>query len=301
MLSVWIKTAGIILAIAIGYVMKRTGSLPESSAKVLSKLTINVMLPCVFICNLNGLTFFFFFLAAVLWGFGVDLILVSAAVISAYKKPKETVFVMMYCVPGFNISSFALPVAQIFTSDYEVAAIIMFNIPITFFFYVITPILIRILTAGEHKISFRRAGKDFLKNIPAVVSIGMLLLSILHLSFPDEVVTALRPLANANAAVALLAMGILFEFPRRLPRDNIRAMMIRTAVIISAAALAGFDLISFGSVRKVMIIAMFAPLPSGGPAVALTQGYEGSKVAFGASTSLIVSIISMSIVCSILF
>ena len=56
MFSVWIKTGGVVLIIVIGCIMKKTGTLPESAAKVLAKVMMKVTLPCVFICNLNGLT-----------------------------------------------------------------------------------------------------------------------------------------------------------------------------------------------------------------------------------------------------
>ena len=140
MLSVWVKTGGVVLIIAIGYIMKKTGSLPESAAKILTKIMVKVTLPCVFICNLNGLTISKDMTAALLWGLGVE--------------------------------------------------------------------------------------------------------------------------------VALIAW---------------------------------FGLIPFGAVREAMIIAMFAPLPTSAPAMALNFGYKDSAVAFGASATLIVSIIMTSIVCAMLF
>ena len=131
MISVWIKTAGIIFAIAIGYVIKRTGFLPENSAKILSKLMINVLLPFVYICNLNGNTLSGGMLSAFFWGLGVNILLTIAAVLLSHGKPKDSVFVLQYCVPGFNTTGYALPVLQMFASEYEVASLVLFNIPIS--------------------------------------------------------------------------------------------------------------------------------------------------------------------------
>ena len=301
MLNVWIKTAGIILAIVIGYGLKKTGSFPQSAAKTLSRLSINVLLPFVVICNLNGLSISRDLWIALLWGFAVDLVLVAAAVFLCRKKGLETRYIMMYCIPSFNISGFALPVIQSFASEYEVAAVIMFNISITFFFYIVTPVLVQILTAGEKKTELKTVVRGLLHNIPALASFGMLALCLLHITLPEAVITAVKPLANANTAVALLALGLLFEFPEKLPKDNITALLVRLAITGSALLLAWFNVLPFGTIRSAMIIALLAPIPGGSPAMAMNMGYEGSQVAFGVSANLIISVVAMSLMCAILF
>lgn len=301
MQNVWIKTAGIILAIAIGYALKRTNSLPQSAARVLSKISINVLLPFVVIRNLNGLSISRDLWIALLWGFAVDLILVAAAFLLSRGKQLETKYIMIYCIPSFNISGFALPVIQSFASEYEVAALIMFNISITFFFYIVTPVLAQILTSEEKKPEIKIIVKGLLHNVPALASFGMLLLCLLKISLPEAVITAIRPLANANTAVALLALGLLFEFPKKLPKDNGIALLVRLAVTGGAALLAWLEILPFGTIRSAMIIALLAPIPGGSPAMALNLGYEGSRVAFGVSANLLISVVIMSVMCAVLF
>ena len=229
MISVWIKTAGIIFAIAIGYVIKRTVFLPASSAKILSKLMINVLLPFVYICNLNGNTLSGGMLSAFFWGLGVNILLTIAAVILSRGKPKDSVFVLQYCVPGFNVSGFAIPVAQLFCSDREVAALIMFNVSITFFFFIVTPTLIHLMSPGEKRVRLKDIANDLSHNIPAMVSVIMVLLCLLHIALPEPVITAFRPLANANSAIALISLGMLFEFPKSFPKENIIALSVSSA------------------------------------------------------------------------
>ena len=301
MLSVFLKTGGVVLIIAIGYVMKKTGSLPESAAKVLTKIMVKITLPCLFICNLNGLTISGDMKAALLWGFGVEFILIVTVVLLSLRKPPDRVYIMQYCIPGFNISSFAVPVAQIFTSEYAVSSLVMININVAVYFYLITPVLVQIMARGEKNINVKNVLKRFLGNTPGVVSILMLVLCLLHISFPEALITAIRPMANANALVALLSIGLLFEFPDKLPKNNILALSARLLVTTGAALLAWYEIIPFGRVREAMIIAIFAPLPTSAPAMALNYGYKGSEVAFGASATLIVSIIATSIVCGLLF
>ncbi|MBQ6196709.1 MAG: hypothetical protein IJK47_04675 [Lachnospiraceae bacterium] len=301
MLSVWIKTGGVALIIVIGYIMKKTGALPESAAQILTKIMFRVTLPCVFICNLNGMSISRDFMSAFFWGFGVEVTLIIVVVLLSLHKPQKTVYVMQYCIPGFNISSFALPVAQIFLPEKEVSSLVLVNINVAIFFYVVTPVLVQIMAKGEKKVDLKSIGRNFLNNTPATVSVFMLLLCVLHISLPNEFITLIRPLANANTTVALLSIGLLFEFPKGLPKDNIKALTARLAVTISAALLAWLNIIPLGSVRNAMIIAMFAPLPTSAPAMALNYGFEGSEVAFGASATLIVSILSTAVLCAVLF
>ena len=301
MLSVWIKTAGIVLVIVIGYIMKKSGAFPESTAKILSRLSLTILLPFVYICNLNGIVINRELLSALLWGLGVDMVLTAAAVLLYRRKPKDTVFILHYCITGFNTTGFALPVLQLFASEYEVASLIMFNLPITFFFFIVTPVLMQIYASGEKHISVKSIVRSFRSNIAALTSLAMLLLCLLKIALPDVLITAFRPLANANAAVALLALGLLFEFPKKLPKDNITALAVRLLITVSAAAVAWSGIIPFGAIRNAMIIVMFAPLPSAGPAVALTQGFEGSEIAFGVSASLIISVVAMTVLCGMMF
>ena len=287
MLSVWIKTAGIVLVIVIGYIMKKSGAFPESTAKVLSRLSLTILLPFVYICNLNGIVINRELLSALLWGLGVDMVLTAAAVLLYRRKPKDTVFILHYCITGFNTTGFALPVLQLFASEYEVASL--------------TPVLMQIYASGEKHISVKSIVRSFRSNIAALTSLAMLLLCLLKIALPDVLITAFRPSANANAAVALLALGLLFEFPKKLPKDNITALAVRLLITVSAAAVAWSGIIPFGAIRNAMIIVMFAPLPSAGPAVALTQGFEGSEIAFGVSASLIISVVAMTVLCGMMF
>ena len=301
MLTVWIKTAGIMLIIVIGYLMKRTGAFPASTAKVLSKLAIRILLPFVYVCNLNGKILSGELLGALFWGMGVNAALITAAAVLSRKKPKETVFILQYCIPCFNTTGFALPVLQMFATDLEIASLVMFNLPITFSFFFITPLMIRLLSPGEHHGEMKAIGRDFLHNVAAMTSLGMMLLCALRISLPEVVITAIRPIANANAAISLLALGLLFEFPKKLPKTNIIALTVRLFITVGAALLVWFGVIPFGEIRSAMIIVLFAPIPSASPAMALTQGFEGSEIAFGVSTNLLWSMCAVAVLCTLLF
>ena len=116
-----------------------------------------------------------------------------------------------------------------------------------------------------------------------------------------HLITAFRPLANANTAIALLVLGLLFEFPKAFPKLNATAIAIRLAIVSAAAACVWLGLIPFGSIKAAMIVVLFAPVPSASPSMALLYGYEGDKVAFEVSVNLIVSVAVMSVLCALLF
>lgn len=75
-----------------------------------------------------------------------------------------------------------------------------------------------ILASGEHKVSLKEIGKGFVSNVAAMTSLAMMLLCLLRISIPDVVITAIRPIANVNTAISLLALGLLFEFPKNCRR-----------------------------------------------------------------------------------
>ena len=289
-----------LLTIAIGYSLKRSGLLTKQDARVLSKVMINVTLPCVIIRNLNGTVIVPELLAAIAAGFLVNFFLVLAALWAARGRGAEERYVYLFSIPLFNISGYAVPVAQMFASEQEIAALLLFNLPTTVFTYVIVPAIAGTSARGNARAGLKQMGGSILKNIPAMVSLLMTVLCLLRVTIPRGAVELLSNLSAANTALAMLSIGLIFELPGGRFAKSMKAVLLRL-ICVSAAALCVWFAMPMGDLKSVVFLALFAPLVSTGPALALEQGYTGDAVALVNSSYLPVSVVCMAVLSGLLF
>ena len=86
------------------------------------------------------------------------------------------------------------------------------------------------------------------RNPPFVVYIFMFILAIFGLSFPDDWLILIRPLANANTLLSIFTIGLFMEF--RLPKGKLKLLL----KILTWRYLLAFILAS--------LVYFFAPFPA---------------------------------------
>ena len=301
MYNVYFKTVQMLLMIGVGYAAKRRGLIPESGARLLSKIMINITLPCVIIGNLNGLKISSDLLMSIVWGVLTNGILLLIALFICKKKGRADRYVWLYCLSIFNISGYAIPVIESFATEREVAALLLFNLPTTIFNYMIPPWLAgSICKNAEPQDSKERRG-NLKRNTPGMVILIMVLLSAAGLTFPPAFVALLGGLRNANSAIAMLSIGVLLEFPRKIHIEVIQVVAVRLVCVIIFGLIAYFGAIPLGEIKNVMTLVVFAPNPNGSPALAMEQGYEGKDVALTVSFYLPISVLCISLLAGALF
>ena len=301
MYDVFLKTIQMLLMIGVGYFAKKKGLIPENGARLLSKIMINITLPCVIIGNLNGLSISRDLLMSIVWGVIANGSLLLLAVLICKKKERIDCYIWLYCLSIFNISGYAVPVAEAFATEREVAALLLFNLPTTIFNYVIIPRLAGSICKKEGPKSVKERIDSLKKNVPGTVILFMLILCLTGLKIPSEVVSLLSGLRNANSAIAMLSIGVLLEFPKTLHVEVLRVAAVRFTCILILGAIAHFGIIPLGDMKNVMTLVVFAPNPSGSPALALEQGYDGKDIALMVSFYLPISVICISILSGLLF
>ena len=298
--NIYIKTASMLLAIAMGFFIKRIKLIPAADARVVSKIVINLTLPCMIISNMNGMTISKDLLGALAAGFIINFVMVIIAIAVTKGKSSEQRCIYLLSIPLFNISGFAVPMVQNFVSDRCVAAILLFNIGTAIFTYVITPYLVGTMCFGKHEGGIVNSFKNILKNAPAMTNCCMLVLCLLGLRLPDFVVTMIKPLSDANTALSMISIGLLFNFEGNIGR-SIGVILTR----LSAAAVIGLIIyflpLPLGEARNAIIIVLFVPMVSTAPLLALEQGYKGSGVAVVNSAYLPISVLVTTMLLGFLF
>ena len=126
----------------------------------------------------------------------------------------------------------------------------------------------------------------------------MILLAALHLRLPDPILKLASVMGNANAFLAMLSIGILFELnlEKKNIRDMVKFFVLRygTILLIMAGVIL---LIPFSQdIRQAICVLLMAPVASIAPLLTMNAGGDGAKAAQINSVSILIGIAGMMVV-----
>lgn len=297
MSNVYYQTRILLLTICLGYFLRRSGVLDREDARTISKLMMYVTLPCVVVKNLNGVVLTLDILAAAVIGVLVNSFFFLMAMLSSRSGDRDDRVVKIFSFSSFNIGSYAIPVLSTFVSPAAMAGVLAFNYPGTALFtYGVGPTAASLLYGGQRGGGLKLLRDNLLHNVPTVTCVIMLAMSMLHIALPEKIAGIFVSISGANSTLAMLSIGILLDL--RLPRSEAGRDTGIVLLRVGAAALSALALYFLAPVsaelKLALILVVFAPIASCGPALALHCGYQGSRVAVVNSIYLLVSIVCMS-------
>lgn len=292
-----VKPLSYVLLIVLGYVLKRAGFFGREDYRLMSRIMINITLPCTIVRAFSGfsrdpqmflivgISFVCSMLPPILMYLatpGVDTRL------RAYR---------MINIGGYNIGCFSLPLIEAFFGGTGVVAACMFDVGnavmMTGGAYALTSTLLK--TGGETRESARDILMKFLKSAPFDTYLIVFLLMALNVQLPEAVYTLAQPAANANAFIAMLMIGMMFEpaGDRTKLTEAARELAVRYA-IAAVFALACYFLTPFSLIiRQTLVVLCFAPLSSLAPIYTDRCRSDTALASFTNSVSIAVSLVAM--------
>ena len=292
-----VKPLGYVLLIVLGYALKRAGFFGREDYRLMSRIMINITLPCTIVRAFSGfsrdpqmflivgISFMCSMLPPILMYLatpGVDTRL------RAYR---------MINIGGYNIGCFSLPLIEAFFGSTGVVAAGMFDVGnavmMTGGAYALTSTLLK--TGGETRESAGDILMKFLKSAPFDTYLIVFLLMALNVQLPEAVYTLVQPAANANAFIAMLMIGMMFEpaGDRTKLTEAARELGVRYA-IAAVFALACYFLTPFHLViRQTLAVLCFAPLSSLAPIYTDRCHSDTALASFTNSVSIAVSLVLM--------
>ena len=292
-----VKPLSYVLLIVLGYMLKRAGFFGREDYRLMSRIMINITLPCTIVRAFSGfsrdpqmflivgISFVCSMLPPILMYLatpGVDTRL------RAYR---------MINIGGYNIGCFSLPLIEAFFGSTGVVAACMFDVGnavmMTGGAYALTSTLLK--TGGETRESAGDILMKFLKSAPFDTYLIVFLLMALNVQLPEAVYTLVQPAANANAFIAMLMIGMMFEpaGDRTKLTEAARELGVRYA-IATVFALACYFLTPFHLViRQTLAVLCFAPLSSLAPIYTDRCGSDTALASFTNSISIAVSLVAM--------
>ena len=292
MLDILIKAGCYIAIIILGIFLRRIGFFKESDFSILSKIVIRVTLPAALIVNAATRAFSPELLILSLLGLGGGILYMAAGWLVSRHADKEQQAFDILNHAGYNIGVFVIPFTQSFLGATGVMIASIFDVGNAF-----------ICLGGAYGVaSAVKDGKGFdirqvLKalsvSVPFLVHIGTVLMNLLHIPFPAPVVECAGIIANANAFLAMLMIGVGFKLSLEKSKLSriFRALLIRYS-IAAALALCYWFLLPFDRlIRLTLVILAVSPIGSAVP------GFTGD---LGGDVGLSCNITSLTILISII-
>lgn len=293
MAEILMKAGSFIAIIILGYVLRRRGFFKEEDFYVLSRIVLKITLPAAIVTNFAGIDMKPSMLLMSLLGLGGGIILTGMAfLISAGKNGEEKAFNIIN-LTGYNIGNFTMPFAQSFLGPLGVVATSLFDSGNALVCLGGT-YSVAVMAKGEKgKFSIMPIIKTLLSSVPFDAYLLMTVLSLLHLSLPAPMVSFTGIIANGNAFMAMLMLGVGFKMTLDKSRMGkiIQILFIRYSVSIALAAAFYFLLPFELEYRQALAILALSPIASAAPA--FTGDLDGDIGLASAvnSISIVISIV----------
>ena len=297
MLVVLSKAIAFVLIILIGYICKRRGVFAPTDYQLVSKIVLNITLPCAVISSFAHFQLDLSLLAAVALGLSGNCVMLFVALMLTRRETLAAKIFYIFSLAGYNIGCFTLPFAQAFLTPFAVVALCMFDvgnsIMCTGMTYALTASCIGYADGHKDRFSMKSIAEKLLHSAPFVVYISMLSLSLVGVQFPKSVYTFTDIVGAANPFLSMLMIGMMFEI--RLDKQAMGYVkeLFSVRYLISLACAGAF--IYFApfkqEVNYVIALAFMAPCTIIGPIFVEKLGGNVQLASLFNSMTIITSVI----------
>lgn len=293
MLDILTRACCFIAIIFLGYFLRKINFFKEGDFDVLVKISLKVTLPAAIVVSCSGKEMELSMLAISLLGFGSGVIYMGFAWLMTLKKSKQQkAFEILNC-SGYNIGNFTLPFVQSFLGPTAVMTTSLFDTGNSFICLGGAYSVASMVQGEGTGFSIKPIVKKLIKTAPFDTYVIMTVLGLLHLSLPAPVLSFAEIVANANAFIAMLMIGVGFRLSGDREQMGViaRILSVRYGVAILLSLFFYFMLPFPLEYRQALAILVFAPVASAAPAyTAELKGDVGLSSAIN-SLSIVISIV----------
>ncbi len=291
MLDILIRAASFIAIILLGYSLKRMGFFKQEDFTLLSKITIRITLPATIVVNFAGKQFDTSLLILGLLAILCGAIYMTAAYFMEKKQGKDQQAFSMLNITGYNIGTFVIPFAQSFLGPMGVIATSLFDtgnavVCLGGAFSIASNV------KDGNGFSLTRILHSLFRSAPFVCYMIMLFTCLTNIPIPEVVTSCAGIIANANAFMAMLMIGVGFHLG---DISNIRTVLRLLAIrygIGTIFALVFYNFLPFAlEIRQALVILVLSPIGSAVPGfTGEMKGDVGLSSALN-SISIVISIV----------
>ena len=298
MSNVLTQTIVYVILLFAGYGFKKAGIFKVEDTDFLKKVILYLTMPAMAVNGLKDLELQPSFLWCFLVGFGTSTILMLVGMAVTRRKSPEERVMYLFNFNTYNIGNFAIPFLTGLISTEGFAALCLFDIGVAIYLYGIDYSLAEAVKGGKGSFSLKFLLKKIFTSPITDMYLLMILLAALHLRLPDPILKLASVMGNANAFLAMLSIGILFELnlEKKNLWDMVKFFVMRYGTIL--LIMAGVILfIPFSQdIRQAICVLLMAPVASIAPLLTMNAGGDGAKAAQINSVSILIGIAGMMVV-----
>ena len=298
MSNVLTQTIVYVVLLFAGYGFKKAGIFKVEDTDFLKKVILYLTMPAMAVNGLKDLELQPSFLWCFLVGFGTSTILMLVGMAVTRRKSPEERVMYLFNFNTYNIGNFAIPFLTGLISTEGFAALCLFDIGVAIYLYGIDYSLAEAVKGGKGSFSLKFLLKKIFTSPITDMYLLMILLAALHLRLPDPILKLASVMGNANAFLAMLSIGILFELnlEKKNLWDMVKFFVLRYGTIL--LIMAGVILfIPFSQdIRQAICVLLMAPVASIAPLLTMNAGGDGAKAAQINSVSILIGIAGMMVV-----
>lgn len=266
MFDVLIKALGFVIVIVIGFLLKQFRILKKEDGYTLATIIMNVTLPCALFSNANGITINGAMIVLILMGIILNVLMVAIGYFVSNGKSAPTRAAYMINCSGYNIGNFVLPFVQAFFPGMGVAYLCMFDVGNALMGLGGTFAIASSVVSSEQKLSVSNVIKKLFSSIPFDVYIVIFFLALFKIKIPAPILSITDFIGAGNGFLAMLMIGLL--------------LMALCFFLLPLPLLA----------KKILIIALAAPISTVSAVFTRQCKYEGEVAAVANSLSILIGI-----------
>ena len=295
--AILMRAGSFMAVIILGYVLKKAGFFKEDDFYVMSKIMVKITLPASIIVNFSQTKMEPSMFLLCLLGFGGGILYMALGWIMGGKDPDEKGFQILN-LSGYSIGSFTMPFTSSFFGPAGVVVTSLFDTGNAVIALGGSYSIGAMVKNREKKFSFIPLCKTLLCSVPFDAYLFMYVLYWLHLSLPAPVLNIAQLVANANAFLAMLMLGVGFKLSgdRTQMSKIVKMLGVRYGVAVLTAA-AFYFLLPFSlEYRQALAVLVFSPIAAAAPAFTADMKGDINLASAVNSLSIIISMVCITCV-----
>ena len=295
--AILMRAGSFMAVIILGYVLKKVGFFKEDDFYVMSKIMVKITLPASIIVNFSQTKMEPSMFLLCLLGFGGGILYMALGWIMGGKNPDEKGFQILN-LSGYSIGSFTMPFTSSFFGPAGVVVTSLFDTGNAVIALGGSYSIGAMVKNREKHFSFIPLCKTLLCSVPFDAYLFMYILYWLHLSLPAPVLNIAQLVANANAFLAMLMLGVGFKLSgdRTQMSKIVKMLGVRYGVAVLTAA-AFYFLLPFSlEYRQALAVLVFSPIAAAAPAFTADMKGDINLASAVNSLSIIISMVCITCV-----
>ena len=281
----------------IGYVEKRIGVFKKEHTKFLNDIICYITLPAAIINGFQDVVLTPILFVGLLIGIITNVLLLVIGLLVMKNRSIAERITFIFSINCFNIGNFAIPFLTGLISAQGFAAICVFDISVALMCFGVNSAIASTINSNNGKIKIVQVIKKILTSPVFITYLALIVLNLLNIKLPNLFLELTGVAGGANAFLAMLSIGILFQF--KLSKSNWKLVLLllslRIGVLICISLLVHFFVPLPEDIKLAICVVLMAPCPSAAPSLTESYGGDGSVSAVINSISIPLSMGLMSL------